>query len=162
MAGSEQAQQLAERFNQLNGQVIALVEPLSEEQWSMACGDDKRPIGVVAHHVGTAYGNIAAWVRTMADGQPLPPVTPAIIDEWNAQHAEANADVSKAETLDLLKSNGDKAVAAVAGLSDEELAQSGAVTLLGGATVTAAQLIEYVLFGHTGGHLTGMRAALGR
>ncbi len=161
MAGSTQAQQLAERFGQLNNAVIAFVEPLSDEQWTTPCGDDNRPIGVVAHHVATAYGGITSWVATMASGQPLPPMTMADIDSWNAQHAEANAAVGKADTLDLLRRNGGDAATAVSSLSDAELARSGAVSLLGGATVTTAQFIEGLLMGHTNGHLQAMRAAVG-
>ena len=70
MAGSARAQQMANRFNWLNDQVIAFVEPLTEEQWAMPCGDDHRPIGVVAHHVATAYGAFTRWVVAMASGQP--------------------------------------------------------------------------------------------
>ena len=159
MAGSAQAQKLADRFNQLNTHVIAFVEPLTAEQWGMPCGDDHRPIGVVAHHVATAYGAFASWVTTMAKGKPVS-VTMAVIDDLNAQHAEANAGVSKADTLALLRRNGDAAAAVVSNLSDEELARSGSVALLG-ATLTTTQFIQRLLMGHTVGHLQAMRAAVG-
>ena len=160
MAGSAHAQQLADRFNQLNNTVIAFVESLSDQQWGMPCGDDRRPIGLVAHHIATAYGASTGWVATMASGQPLPPLTIADIDAWNAQHAEANAAVGKADTLALLRRNGGEAVAVVGNMSDEELARSGTVALLDGARVTTAQLIEGLLLGHPRGHLQAMRAAL--
>ena len=127
----------------------------------MPCGDDRRPIGVVAHHIATALGAGAGWVATMAGGKPMPPVTMADIDAWNAQHAEANAGVGKADTLALLRRNGGDAVAMVSKLSDEELAQSGPMTLAGGATLTTARLIEFLLLGHPQGHLQAMRAAVG-
>ncbi|MFN8483301.1 MAG: DinB family protein [Anaerolineae bacterium] len=162
MAGSARAQQMANRFQWLNDQVIAFVEPLTEEQWAMPCGDDHRPIGVVAHHVATAYGAFTRWVATMANGQPLPPVTLDVINNLNAQHAETNAAVGKIETVDLLRQNGGAAVAAVSNLSDEDLARSGTMPLLGDAPVTTAQLIGGLLMAHTNGHLTAMRGALGR
>ncbi|MFN8496805.1 MAG: DinB family protein [Anaerolineae bacterium] len=162
MAGSEQARQLADRFSQLNDEVMAFVTPLTDEQWDMICGDDERPVGIVAHHIATAYSAIAGWLVTLADGKPLPPLTMEMLNAVNDAHAQQHAGVSKADTLDLLKRNGEDAVAKVAGFTDAQLGQTDIVWLLGGATLTTAQLADAMLIGHTGGHLDAMRVTLGR
>ena len=161
MSGSEQAQQLAQRFNQLNDQVMAFVTPLTDEQWDMLCSDDERPIGIVAHHIATAHSAIMGWLVTLADGKPLPPLTMEMLDAVNDAHAQRHAGVSKAETMDLLKRNGDAAAATLSGFTDEQLSQTDMVWLLGGATLTTAQLAEAMLLGHADEHLQAMRGALG-
>ena len=160
MAGSEQARQLAGRFNQLNDEVMAFVTPLTDDQWDTLCSDDERPVGIVAHHIATAYSAIGGWLVTLADGKPLPPLTMEMLDAVNDAHARMHAGVGKAETLDLLRRNGADAATKVAGFTDAQLAQTDIVWLLGGATLTTAQLAEAMLLGHTSGHLDAMRGAV--
>lgn len=161
MAGSEQARQLTARFCQLNDEVMAFVMPLTDEQWDTICSDDERPVGIVAHHIATAHSAITDWLVTLANGKPLPPLTMEMLDAVNDEHAQRHAGVSKAETLDLLRRNGDAAAETLSGFTDEQLGQMDMVWLLGGATLTTAQLADAMLLGHADEHLQAMRVALG-
>jgi len=106
--------------------------------------------------VGTA---ISGLVTLIAKGQPLPGLTMDMIHAGNAKHAQEFANVSKADTLALLKENGAKAAAAVRGLSDAELDKSG--TLLGGS-MTAVQAIEGIMINHVNEHLGSIKATTGK
>jgi hypothetical protein len=78
----------------------------------------------------------------------------------NAKHAQEKADVTKAETLALLRTSGDKAAAVVRGLSDAELDRTGTV-LVDAPTMTAAQAIDGILINHVHEHLGSIRATTG-
>ena len=114
----------------------------------------------MAHHVAQAHDGISGLVQLVAKGQPLPALTMDMIDAGNAQHAKEQANVTKAETLALLKSNGSKASGIVRGLSDAELDKSASV-LVGTPAMTAAQAIEAILINHVHDHLGSIRATTG-
>ncbi|MBF6591725.1 MAG: DinB family protein [Ktedonobacterales bacterium] len=156
---SERARELAERFEQLNTQVIALVEGCTEEQWRAECPGEGRSVAVVAHHIAAAYPEIVTWMVNLAAGQPVT-MTMAQVDQLNARHAAHFAHCTQAEVADLLRRNGADAVAVVGGLSDEQLDRAAPAAIAGGQTVSAAQLAKHGLSGHTKGHLTTLRTAL--
>ena len=96
----------------------------------------------------------------VAKAQALPGITMEMIDAGNAKHAKEQANVTKAETLALLKANGGKASGIVRGLSDAELDRSASV-LVGMPAMTAAQAIEGILINHVREHLGSIRATTG-
>jgi hypothetical protein len=96
----------------------------------------------------------------VAKALPLPGLTMEMIHANNAMHAKAQAGVTKAETLALLKANGEKTSALVRGLSDTELDRSASV-LAGMPAMTAAQAIEGILINHVHEHLGSIRATTG-
>ena len=86
------------------------------------------------------------------------------MDEINAmskEKAQAHAHSTKADALALLRENGDKLIARVAALNDDDLERKGSMPAFGG-DVTAGQLIDYVIFQSGGQHLASMKAAVGR
>jgi uncharacterized damage-inducible protein DinB len=153
----ERAQTLANRFDEVNREIISTVDKCSDVKWRAKCAGETWSVGVVAHHVAESHAGIARIIQTLASGQPLPNVTTEMIDQRNAQHAQQHASCTKQETLDLLRKNGDSAAATVRGLSDEQLKLSGTLRM---GPMTAEQVVENILIGHAKGHLASIRAAI--
>ena len=157
---SERAQELAARFEKANDEFIAIVQGCTDEQWHTSVPDDGRSVALVAHHVAGAYRAIASWVRMIAEGQPLPPMTQEMIDEGNAQFAAQRPNPTRQETVDLLRRNGERAASLVRGLSDEQLDRTGSTPLFGPNPLSAEQVIRGTLLGHLRGHRRSIEAAL--
>jgi uncharacterized damage-inducible protein DinB len=154
----QRSQALAEQFEQVNRQITTTIERCSDAQWKTKTSGETWPVGVVAHHVAQSHEGIAGLVRMIASGQQAPPITMEMIDQGNAEHAKQFANVTREETLALIKKNGAAAASAVRGLSDEQLDRSA--TVLGGP-MTAQQVIERILIGHVKGHHDSIQAAVG-
>jgi len=154
------AEQLAKKFDESCAEFNKVVEGLSDADWKKETSAEKWSVGVVAHHVAEAHAGIGGLVHRIATAQPLPGLTMDMIHANNAKHAKEQANVTKAETLALLKANGEKSSALVRGLSDAELDRSASV--LGGMpAITAAQAIEGILINHVHEHLGSIRATTG-
>jgi DinB family protein len=153
------AEQLATKFEQSCRDLNTLVEGLSEADWKKSTTAEKWPVAVVAHHVAGSHAGISGLVERIAKGQPLPGLTMDMIHAGNAKHAQEFANVSKAETLALLKDNGAKAAATVRGLSDAELDRSAD---LFGKPMTTAQAIEGIMINHVHEHLGSIKATTGK
>src|SRR5262245_66491611 len=104
---SERAGNLAQQLEQANHALIATVEGLSDAQWRAKTPGDGRSVGVVAHHVAVSHKSVAGLVGAIAHGQPVPKITMEMIHEGNATHAAQHANCTKAETLALLRQNGE-------------------------------------------------------
>lgn len=148
----------AEQFEQSNNEFIAVVERCSPEQWQTTCLNE-RAVGVIAHHVAESHLVISNWVQAVAHGTSPEPVTKAMFVELNAQHATEHANCTQAETLELLRHNGDVAAGVVRSLNDSQLDQSMPFALFDGPASTE-QLIG-VLIGHPRSHLKTIRMATG-
>lgn len=154
------AEQLARKFDESCAELNKVVEGLSDADWKKVTSAEKWPLGVVAHHVAEAHAGIGGLVHRVGKAEPLPGLTMDMIHANNARHAKEYANVTKAETLALLKANAEQTSALVRALSDEELDRSA--SLLGGmATMTAAQAIDGILINHVHEHLGSVRATLG-
>jgi hypothetical protein len=154
------AEELARKFDESCGEMNKVVEGLSDADWKKVTSAEKWPVGVVAHHVAVSHEGISGLVQLVAKGQPLPAITMDMIHAGNTKHAKEQADVTKAETLALLKANGGKAGGIVRGLSDAELDRSASV-LVDTPAMTAAQAIEAILINHVREHLGSIRATTG-
>ena len=156
---SQRAQDLVERFNAFNNEVIRFVEACSEEQWDKVCAEEWS-LGVVARHIGAGhYTGAADMAKMIVAGEKMPELTMEQIGEIANTHAREHADCSRAEVLDLLNSNGAALADYVAGLDDAELDRSAHMQLVGG-DVSAQQLIEMVIFESGGEHFANMKKAL--
>jgi uncharacterized protein (TIGR03083 family) len=151
--------ELAARFEQANGELIALVSGCPDAKWRATTADEQWSVAVVAHHVAANHATIAGVAKMVAHGETLPPMQMDSIHAMNAQHAREHAQATKAETLALLRQGGDSAAALVRGLSDEQLARSASLL---GQTMSAAQVIERILIGHVVQHTGSLRQALGQ
>jgi uncharacterized protein (TIGR03083 family) len=156
---AQRSQALADRFEKASREMVATVEQCSDAQWKSKTSGETWSVGVVAHHVAQGHEGIADIVRRIATAQPMPPLTMDMIHQGNAEHAKQFADVTKADTLALLRKNATAAASAVRGLSDEQLDRSAPV--LGGPPMTAQQAIERILIGHVEGHHDSIKQAIG-
>jgi hypothetical protein len=163
MTGEEtggRGQALAARFTTASDALIATVANCPDERWMAMCPDEQQPVGVVARHVASALPIALGWVRMVVDGQPLPPLTPEMIDDSNARQAEKHAHPPRDEVLALLRRNCPMVAETLASLSDEQLARHAPFVLRGGREVSAEQLANFNLVQHVESHLAGIRKAL--
>ena len=151
---------LADQFEQAVSEFAKTIEGLSEEQWCATCNDEGWTVAGTAQHVSGQFGLEKEFISAAAEGRELPSYTWKDINEKNDTRAEANMNCSKADVLKQLREDGAAMAQYVRGLSDEQLARSGALGLANGATVSTQQLIEGgVLIDHVRGHLKSIRAA---
>src|SRR5579862_9491209 len=149
---TERATALADRFEQINGEVIAFAEGCDDATWQTEVPDEQRTVGVVIHHVVGAYPVVIGWVTSLAAGQPVE-TTMAQIDHLNARHKERFPQPDRAETIALARRNGATAAQFIRSLDDEQLDRKAPFGPGGGRPMNAAQVAEYVFIGHPTHHL---------
>lgn len=160
---SRRAELLAERIEEGAARLGSFVEKLSEAEWrTSVSATDHRSIGVIVHHVASAYPIEIALARAIANGKAVTDVTWEAVNGMNATHAEKYSEVTKDDALDLLCLNSCEAVAAVREFTDEELDRAAPFALSFGAPVTAQFVIEDHAVRHSWHHLARIRTALGR
>jgi hypothetical protein len=159
------AELLADRIEEGAAELAAFAEGLSETEWRTplsGSGKDRRPVGVLVHHVASMYPIEIGVVREIAAGRPVTDVTWEAVADINAKHAQDNAAVTKAAALDLLRRNSREAAAAVRAFSDEELDSAAPFSLSYGAPMTAQFVVEDHPLRHPWHHLVRIRKALGK
>ena len=159
------AELLADRIEQGAATLAAFAESLTEAEWEAPVwgnGKDSRPIGVIVHHVASVYPIEIDLARTIASGRAVTGVTPEVVDQMNAKHAQEHVAVSKAATLELLRRNSRAAAAVVRAFTDEELDRAASFSLNYDAPLTAQFVIEDHALRHSWHHLGRIRAAMGR
>src|SRR4051812_16607990 len=103
---TRQANALAERLEHGARALIALASGLTDAEWhTRTTPTDGRTVGVIVHHVASVYPVEIQLALTVADGKPVTGVTVDDVDAMNARHATENGNVSKEETVDLLRRN---------------------------------------------------------
>jgi hypothetical protein len=157
------AQSLADRTEQGAAGLAAFAEGLSESEWrTPVSGSDRRPVGVIVHHVASVYPIEIDLARAIASGKAVTDVTWEVVAELNGKHAQENAEVTKTAALELLRRNSREAAAAVRAFTDEELDRAAPFSLSFGAPVTAQFVIEDHALRHSWHHLARIRKVLGR
>jgi hypothetical protein len=154
---------LADRIEEGAAGLAAFAEGLSEAEWlEPLSGTDRRPVGVIVHHVASMYPIEIDVARAIASGKAVTNVTWDVVTELNAQHAQEHAEVTKTAALELLRRNSHEAANAIRAFTDEELDRAAPFSLSFGAPVTAQFVIEDHALRHGWHHLARMRTALGR
>ena len=160
---SHRAESLADRIEEGAAGLAAFAEGLSEAEWhTPVSGSDRRPIGVIVHHVASVYPIEVDLARAIASGKAVTDVTWEVVAGLNARHAQDQAGVTKAAALELLRRNSHEAAAAVRAFTDDELDRAAPFSLSFGAPVTAQFVIEDHPLRHSWHHLARIRKALGR
>jgi hypothetical protein len=165
MEGSvgRRAELLADRIEEGAAGLAAFAEGLSESEWrTPVSGSDRRPIGIIVHHVASMYPIEIDIARAIASGKAVADATWDVVAELNAKHALEHAEVTKAGALELLRRNSHEAANAVRAFTDEELDRAAPFSLSFGAPVTAQFVIEDHALRHSWHHLARIRAALDR
>jgi hypothetical protein len=161
--GSRRAQELADRIEEGAAGLAAFAEQLTDEEWKTPTNArDRRPVGVIVHHVAAVYPIEIELARAIASGKAVTDVTWEVVATLNADHARENAATTRADTLDLLRRNSRMAADAVRNLSDEELGRAARFSLSDGAPVTAQFVIEDHALRHSWHHLAKIREAVGK
>jgi hypothetical protein len=159
------AEALADRIEEGAAGLAAFVEGLSDAEWRTPMsksGNDRRPVGVIVHHVATVYPIEVHFAREIAGGKAVTEVTWEAVAEMNAQHAKDQAGVTKAVALELLRQNSREAAAAVRTLTDAELDRAAPFSLSFAAPMTAQFVVEDHAVRHSWHHLARIRKAVGR
>lgn len=161
--GHRRAEALADRIEEGAALLAAFAEQLSEAEWALpVSATDRRPLGVIVHHVASVYPIEIGAARAIAGGNAVTDVTWEAIADLNAKHALDHVGTSKADTLELLRRNSREASAAVRAFTDGELDQAAPFSLSFGAPVTAQFVIEDHALRHSWHHLTRIRKTVGR
>jgi DinB superfamily len=162
-SASRRAELLADRIEEGAAGLATFAEGLSEAEWlEPVSGTDRRPVGVIVHHVASMYPIEIDAARAIASGKAVTDVTWELISELNAKHAHEHAEVTKATALELLRRNSYEAANAVRAFTDEELDRAAPFSLSFGAPVTAQFVIEDHALRHSWHHLARIRKTLGR
>src|SRR5579885_2845509 len=98
----ERAELLAARLEDGARMLINFAATLTDAEWSARVPHDGRKIGVIVHHVASAYPVEIELARMIAAGTPMTGITSADVDAMNAKHAAENDAVTKEQALDLL------------------------------------------------------------
>jgi DinB family protein len=159
---SARAESLASRIEEGAVRLAAFAEALSDAEWRTPVSlTDRRPVGVVVHHVASMYPIEIDLARAVARGRSVTDVTWEVVAQVNAKHAQDFALVSKSVALELLQENSRKAAAAVRDFTDQELDNTALFSLSFGAPMTTQFVIEDHAMRHSWHHLAAIRKALG-
>jgi hypothetical protein len=158
---SRRAESLAARIEEGASGLAAFAEKLSDKDWQTRIPKDGRTVGVVVHHVASVYPIEVDLAKSIASGKAVTEVTWEAVADMNAKHSRDQANVSKADTLALLRRNSKQAAETVRAFTDEQLDGSAPFSLSYGAPVTAQFVIEDHALRHSWHHLAKIRAALG-
>jgi DinB family protein len=162
-AGTRRASALAERIEEGAALLAKFADGLSEAEWrTPSSPTDKRPVGVIVHHVATMYPIEVDAARAIASGKALMDITWAAVADINSNHAKEQAAVTKSAALELLRKNSREAAAAIRAFTDAELDTAAAFGLSFGAPVTAQFVIEDHAMRHAWHHLAKIKKALNR
>lgn len=162
---TRRSERLAARIEEGATGLASFAEGLSAAEWTLPVGNgqgDRRPIGVLVHHVAALYPIEVDVARAIAAGAAVMDLTWDAIATMNAEHAREHADVTKEVALELLRRNGRDAAEAVREFTDEELDTAAPFSLSFGAPMTAQFVVEDHAMRHSWHHLARMRLALGR
>ena len=152
---------LADQFAQVNQAVIDVISRDDGDLAAICPGEGWPAVAVGAHICGAYVGIVENFIKPIVTAQELPPFSFDALHERNARQAAANAALPREEVVTLLRERGNAAAAYVRGLSDADLARTTTLPLTGDDPVTVAQVIAWVLIGHTQGHLESLRQGLG-
>ena len=156
------AKRLADRIEEGARLLADLALTLSGEEWAIPVSEhDRRPVGVIVHHVASMYELEIGAVLEISKGNRVD-VAWENIAQINAKHAEENPNATKSETIEFLRNSSRKAAEAVRALTDDELDQAAPFGLSFGAPVTAQFVIEDHPLRHSWHHLAKIREAIGR
>ena len=157
------AEALAARIEEGAAGLATFAEGLSDAEWKAPTSfTDRRTVGQIVNHVALVYPIEVDLARAIASGNAVTDVTWQVVAELNAGHAREHAQVTKAEALELLRTNSREAADSVRAFKDEELDRAAPFSLSFGAPVTAQFVVEDHAVRHSWHHLARIRTAVGR
>jgi DinB family protein len=143
--------------------LAAFAEEISDAEWrTPTSATDRRPVGVVVHHVASMYPSEVDLARAVASAQVRFGCHVEGRRTAECQTCPGERQVSKSAALELLWQNSREAAAAVRAFTDQELDNAEPFSLSFGAPMTAQFVIEDHAMRHSWHHLAAIRKALGR
>lgn len=161
-AGSATANALADRLEQGARALADLARNLTPAEWETRMPGDGRTIGVIVHHVASVYPIEVQLALQVAEQGGITNVTMDDVHKMNAGHAAENSGVSADVAVRLLERNSEAAAARIRGLSAEELAAAGPVSLYNDAPVTCQFVLEDHAVRHSYHHLKLIKRVVGK
>ena len=159
-APGRRADALADRVEEGARTLAAFAGELTEAQWKMRVPKDGRTVGVLVHHIASAYPLELQLAQRVATGQPIVGITRHDINERNATHAWLYVAVTKEAALDLLRRNSAVTAIAIRAMCDDHLDRAAPVSLYADAPLTGQFLVEDRIVRHSYQHLATIQSAL--
>ncbi|MCA9731809.1 MAG: DinB family protein [Deferribacteres bacterium] len=156
----KRSNELADRLLQGASALEKYADTLSDADWQKPVTGDGRTVGVVIHHVASAYSVEIELAKLLASGQPISDVTMDVVDKMNAEHAQKYAKISKEDAIELLRRNSKDAADSIRAFTDAELERSATVSLNAEAPLTAQFFIEDHALRHSFHHLSRIKATI--
>lgn len=157
---NQRSNALAETLEQGVRALIAFASTLNDTEWKTPVPHDWRPVGVVVHHVASIMPLEIDVAMTIAAGTTVVGVTWEVVHQINAEHARANRDATKHETLDLLRKNSNAATTKIRALTDAQLDRTVPNSMYSDAPLSCQFFLEDHAVRHSYHHLARIRAAL--
>ena len=152
------ASDLADEYDAVMADVIAVAGGCSEEDWMTSCINEQRTVGVVFDHIAEGNPQWVAWVQEFLDGRPVE-MTLETLTQRNAEHARMAAARPRGETVADLKAGSALTSQFLRSLTDEQLERTQEFAWAGSKTVS---WVANGAVRHPQGHLKSIKEALGR
>lgn len=152
------ASDLADEYDAVMADVIAVAGGCSEADWTTSCTNEQRSVGVVFDHIAEGNPQWVRWVQEFLDGRPVE-MTIETLTQRNAEHARKAAARPRDETVADLKAGSVRTSEFIRSLTDQQLELTQEFAWAG------AQSVRWVAGGavrHPKGHLKSIKEALGR
>lgn len=159
-AGSARAAELADNFERLNAEVVAVVSDCPAESWSALTESEGWTVAAVATHIADGYGAVAGWSAALAAGQAVA-TTLADINGANAEAAPRNASRAPDDVVALLQRRAARLATQIRSYSDAQLATAAPFAEAHG-DVSVERILAGLLMRHTRTHLASIRATIER
>ena len=152
------ASDLADEYDAVMADVIAVAGGCSEADWTTSCANEQRTVGVVFDHIAEGDPQWVRWVEEFLNGRPVE-MTLETLTQRNAGHARRAAARPQGETVADLKAGSARTSEFLRSLTDEqlELTQEFAWAGLKSVGWVAGGAVR-----HPKGHLNSIKEALGR
>lgn len=157
------AEAIAATYEATQRGFIELVASLTDDQWRRVGAnypqrvndeDEKRAVGIIACHVALDEPWHLERIQRIITGDPVAPVDMAAM---NRDQALEHVDVSRAEVLEMLRTQLPSIAAAIRAIEDRELDLSRETPV---GPMSVADRLERVLIGHITAHRGSIEAVM--
>lgn len=153
--GEVQADELDAEIKNL----VATLEPLSDEQWRRTAATDGWPVGLVAFHIALGLERQAGWIEQALEGGPPHEFSWDVTNQMNAALANVGILPSKPFVLAGIPVAAARLCALLRTVSDAHLARVALSS--GGKTASIESIMKKRTMQHIREHGASIRDALG-
>jgi hypothetical protein len=154
-----EAADLADQYDAMMAEVVAVAEACSGEEWRALCTNDERTVGVVFDHIAEGNSEVVLWIKSFLADKPVE-ITPEVLHARNAQHAHSVEHRRPMQaTIDDLKQSAVRTSTMLRGLTEKDLRTAQDFGWAGRQEVA---WVAGAAVRHPRGHLKNIREALGR